>query len=805
VSALFCIHGHFYQPAREHPWLEVVEVEDSAAPAHDWNARIAAECYAPNAAARILDAQGRIDHIINNYSTISFNIGPTLARWLDAHAPDVYGQILRADRESLAARGFGNAIAQPYNHVIMPLAGRQDKMTQVRWGIADFARRFGRPPEGMWLPETAVDRETLAVLAECGITFTILSPHQAARVRALPSGEWVDVQAEVLDTTRAYLCRPAPGLQIALFFYERGVAREIAFGPLLQSGEDLADRLQSVTANGEWAEGRLVHVATDGETYGHHHRFGEMALAYAIRVLEQRDGAEFTNYAAFLADFPPTHEVEVHDRTAWSCAHGIERWRSDCGCRTRPDWHQRWRAPLREALDWLKREVDALFEDVGEQIFHDPWAARDAYIGVVLDRGDAATVQRFLAVQALRPGDPKDRLTALRLLEMQRHAMLMFTSDGWFFDEISRIETVQILRHAARVIQLAGRFDRALESAFLEQLRPVESNLPEYPDGIAVYDRLVRPAIVDARRVAAHYAITSLFREYPDDATLHAYRVRRQVHRHLTRGSHVLLAGQVEVTATTTGEVDVLWYAVLHVGGTEVHCSVGTEWDDDTYAKATKALLGVFEGGRVTETIRKMDEVFGRTFYTLRDLFTDERRDVLARLSEETLQHLEASYRRLYSDSRGLMQAVRDAEVPVPREFVLAAEFILMTDLRRALASAGPLGSTAWDVVAEARAWGIALPVDTIESLVRARLERHLRDADGLFVLENLAEALRALDFARDAGIRLNLWEAQNLFQVRLAPRLADAPDDVRAALEEVADRLYFSLGPLRNQAAQSS
>lgn len=799
MSALFCIHGHFYQPAREHPWLEAIEVDDSAAPAHDWNARITTECYAPNAAARILNARGRIDRIVNNYATISFNVGPTLMRWLERHEPELYAQILRADRDSLAARGFGNAIAQPYNHMILPLATRQDKMTQVRWGIADFRHRFGRPPDGMWLPETAVDRETLATLAECGIAFTILSPHQAARVRALPSGEWVDVQPEVLDVGRAYLCQPGPGLRIALFFYERGAAREIAFGPLLNSGEQLANRLLGLATEGAWAEGRLVHVATDGETYGHHHQFGEMALAYAIEVIEGRAGGQCTNYAAFLTDFPPTHEVEIHDRTSWSCPHGVERWRADCGCRTRPDWHQRWRAPLRAALDWLKGDVDALFEDAGERVFHDPWAARDAYINVVLDRRDAS-VRRFLATQALRPAEPDHRRDALRLLEMQRHAMLMLTSDGWFFDELSRIETVQLLRHAARVMQIAGQFDRALEAPFVELLSAAESNLPVYADGGAVYDRLARPAVVDLRRVAAHYAITSLFRDYPDDADLQAYRVTRRQARRLARGPHTLVAGQVEITATTTAETQVASYAVLHVGGTDVHCCVGEGWDEQTHAAVVERLAAVFEAGTVTEVIRQMDEIFGRQFYMLRDLFTDERRQVLARLSEDTMQHLESSYRRLYHESRALMEAVRDAEVPVPREFTAAAEFILATDVRRALESHGALSSTAWDAVADARAWGLALPAEVFEPLLRSRIERHLRVAEGLFVLENLAEVHRVLDFARDAGITVNLWQAQNLFQVLLVPRLAAAPDDVRTALEQMAERLHFSLESLRSR-----
>lgn len=801
MSALFCVHGHFYQPVREHPWLEVVEIEDSAAPAHDWNERVTAECYAPNAAARILDGRGRIVKIVNNYEAISFNFGPTLARWLQRHAPDTHAQIVRADRASAAAHGYGNAIAQAYNHVIMPLASRRDKITQVRWGIADFARRFGRAPDGLWLPETAVDLETLAVLAECGIKFTILAPHQAARVRVASGGEWVEVTPQVLDTTRPYLCRPGPGLQIALFFYEGAVAQEIAFGRLLESGEALANRLLGLGADSSWSGNRLIHVATDGETYGHHHRFGEMALAYAIQVLEGRAGGEMTNYATFLADHPPTHEVQIHERTSWSCAHGVERWRSNCGCRTRADWHQRWRKPLREALDWLKVQVDALFEETGRRVFHDPWAARDAYIDVVLDRGDLA-LTRFLGAQALHPGQPEDRRTALRLLEMQRHAMLMFTSDGWFFDELSRIETVQVLRHAARVIQLAQAAGMDLERPFLDRLRAAESNLTVYRDGAAVYDRLVRPAIVDARRVAAHFAIMSLFGDAAGNGDVYSYHVTRRQARRLARGPHTLLAGRAEVVSTVTTETDTLSYAVLHFGGTDAHCCVAAGWDEQTHAAAIDDLARVFETGSVTEVIRHMDTRFGRQFFTVRDLFTEQRRQVLARLSEETVAHLESSYRRLYHESRGLMETLRDADVPVPREFLVAAEFIVMTDLRRALAAPGALGATAWDLVAEARSWGIALPVDDLEPLVRARIERHLRDADGLFIVENLHEVLRALDFAHDAGIRPNLWQAQNLFAVRLASRFADAPGEIGRALEAVADRLHFNLESLRAAAS---
>ncbi|MDR7417613.1 MAG: DUF3536 domain-containing protein [Armatimonadota bacterium] len=795
MNGLFCIHGHFYQPAREHPWLEVVEVDDSAAPAHDWNERVTAECYAPNAAARILDDRGRIVHIANNYEHMSFNIGPTLGAWLERHAPETHALIVRADRASVAAHGYGNAIAQAYNHVIMPLASRRDKATQVRWGIADFRRRFGRLPEGMWLPETAVDLETLAVLAECGIRFSILAPHQAARVRVAPDGAWVDVSPQVLDTTRPYLCRPASGLAIALFFYEGTVAQEIAFNRLLESGDALASRLLGVAADSSWSGDRLVHAATDGETYGHHHRFGEMALAYAIKTLEDR-GAELTNYATFLADHPPTHEVEIHERTSWSCAHGIERWRADCGCRTRGDWHQRWRRPLRETLDWLKAEVDALFDDVGAAVFHDPWAARDAYVDVVLDRNDI-TIARFLATHAQRPDAAGTRRAALRLLEMQRHAMLMFASDGWFFNEISGVETVQVLRHAARAMQLAATMGRDLETAFVSRLRAAESNLPAYGDGAAVYDRLVRPAVIDHRRVAAHVAILSLFQEVPEAEAVYAYRVVRWETRRFARGPHTLLSGRAEVTAEATGETSTLSYAALHFGTTDVHCCVADGWDDRAHTEAVETLAGMLETGTVTEVIRTMDDLFGREFYTLRDLFTEQRRAVLAKLSEETLTYLESSYRRIYHDSRSLMATLRDADVPVPREFLVAAEFVLMTDLRRALVAPGTLSSAAWDLLAEARTWQIALPVAELEPLVRARIERHLRDADGLFLLDHLREAERVLDFADDAGVTPNLWQAQNLFAIRLAPPQAGATPEVREALARVAERLHFSVEAL--------
>jgi alpha-amylase/alpha-mannosidase (GH57 family) len=451
MERYICVHGHFYQPPRQNPWLEAIELQDSAHPYHDWNERITAECYAPNTAARILDSTDRIVQIVNNYARMSFNFGPTLLAWLEQQAPEVYAAIVSADRESQARfAGHGSALAQAYNHMILPLANRRDKYTQILWGLHDFVHRFGRQPEGMWLPETAVDLETLDLMAELEIRFTILSPTQARRVRALGGGAWRDVGGGHIDSTMPYLQRLPSGRQITLFFYHAAISRDIAFQRLLSNGQHFADRLVGAFST-QHSRPQLVHIATDGETYGHHHRFGEMALAYALDYIETHNLARLTNYGAYLEQHPPTHEVEIIPNTAWSCAHGVERWRSNCGCRTGGprDWQQTWRTPLREALDWLRDTLAPVYEQRGSRVLHDPWTARDDYITVILDRSPH-NVERFLHQHARRALTADETTVVFKLLEMQHQALLMYTSCGWFFDELSGLEPRQVLLHAAR-------------------------------------------------------------------------------------------------------------------------------------------------------------------------------------------------------------------------------------------------------------------------------------------------------------------------------------------------------------------
>ena len=465
------IHGHFYQPPREDPWLNQVAAEPSAAPYHDWNERIERESYRAVVAARVYAPDGRIAHIVNTLASISFNFGATLLEWLERETPGTYAAVLEADRASRARHaGHGNAIAMPYHHVIMPLASRRDKITEVRWGIADFRRRFGRGPEGMWLPETAVDPETLDVLAAEGIAFTILAPHQVE-------------QAPADGSAGRY--RTSGGRSIALFVYDGAISHDVAFGSLLKDASAWAERLLAPGKRGH--ERRLVAVATDGETYGHHHKFGEVALAWVLRELERRRDARVENFAAFLARHRPEQEVKLVAPTSWSCVHGVERWRADCGCRMAPErsTQQRWRAPLREALDWLAGELHARFEQEGGALFADPWAARDAY-------------------GTDRTADGRAR----ELLEMERNALRMFTSCGWFFDDIAGIETIQILRYAARAIELAGADAPRLEAGVLERLARAQSNERAEGTGRDVYLNHVkrRVPVESAARTDAHAA-----------------------------------------------------------------------------------------------------------------------------------------------------------------------------------------------------------------------------------------------------------------------------------------------------------
>ncbi|MGE5138655.1 MAG: DUF3536 domain-containing protein, partial [Rudaea sp.] len=617
VEKYICIHGHFYQPPRENPWLETIELQESAYPYHDWNERINAECYAPNSAARIFDPGGDIRAILNNYSRISFNFGPTLLAWLQEHAADTYAGVQQADQESQKwFSGHGSAIAQCYNHMIMPLANSRDKRTQVIWGLHDFQHRFERTPEGMWLPETAVDLETLDILAEFGVKYTILSPYQAGSFRSIETGGdgkkgdagtgWQDAVGGKIDPTRPYLQRLPSGRSIVIFFYDGPISQSIAFGGTLDTGENLANRLAGAFNDARtWPQ--IVHIATDGETYGHHHKFGDMSLAYALGFVEDKKIAQLTCYGEYLEKFPPQAEVRVLENTAWSCVHGVGRWKENCGCNSggHPDWNQEWRAPLRAALDWLRDELAPRYEAEARKTLKDPWAARDDYIDVILDRR-RENRDAFFARHAVHPLSDDEAVTTLKLLELQRHAMLMYTSCGWYFDELSGLETVQVIQYAARALQLAGDLfgEQNLEPEFLNRLAQAHSNLPENGDGRMVFEKFVRPAEVDLPRIASHYAVSSLFEAYPDQLRIYDFTVEQHDFQRLESGTTRLVVSHSQFTSEITKESADLAFAVLHLGDQNLSGGVREFEGDERYQEMVHDLTDGFNRADISEVFR---------------------------------------------------------------------------------------------------------------------------------------------------------------------------------------------------------
>jgi alpha-amylase/alpha-mannosidase (GH57 family) len=767
-----CIHGHFYQPPRENPWIEAIELQESAHPYHDWNERINAECYAPNATARILDEEKRIVSIVNNYSKISFNFGPTLLSWMEAKDPAVYGAILEADAESAQTfSGHGSALAQPYNHMIMPLANERDKYTQAFWGMRDFEHRYGRRPEGMWLPEAAVDLATLEVLAELGIKFTILAPHQARRIKKVGGRNWKDLGNGSIDPTMVYRLRLPSGKAINVFFYDGPISRAVAFEGVLDNGQQFAERLLGAFSEDTRPWPELVHIATDGETYGHHHRYGEMALAYALNYIESKGLAELINYGLYQERHPPTHWVEILENSSWSCVHGVERWRSNCGCNTggHPGWNQEWRTPLRAALDWLRDTLAPLFEEKAKGLLKDPWAARNDYIDVVLDRS-GASLGAFLTKHAVRQLEASEKTTLWKLMELQRHCMLMYTSCGWFFDELSGIETVQVIQYTGRAAQLAeDLFGNSLQSPFIEKLSQAKSNVPEHGDGGRIYQRLVQPVFVDLRKVGAHYAIRSLFEPYETDTHIYCYKVERQAIINLAQGDkqeQKLAAGLARFTSEITQESAVLGFAAIDRGDYNAVGGVLKATSAEAYEAVSGTLREPFSRGDLDEASRLLQQNLEGQAYTLKVIFRDEQQRILNRIIESEWGEAETAFSNLYPHLMSMMRIlVRiGVSVMIPRAVSAAAEFVLNTRLRRALGSEPLDFNGIQNLMGDAEGAKAALDVPTLEYTLRMKLERM---AEGFRDDPANVELLKGLDaavgVARSLPLEVNLWKIQNI------------------------------------------
>lgn len=768
MNRYICIHGHFYQPPRENPWLEDIELQDAAYPYHDWNKRITAECYEPNTASRILDNYGWIKKIVNNYVKISFNFGPTLLSWMETNEPDVYQKIIEADQESQQNfSGHGSALAQAYNHIIMPLANRRDKYTQIIWGIKDFVRHFGRLPEGMWLPETAVDLETLSIMAEQGILFIILAPSQARRVRKISAGNWQEVGPKGIDTFlpyRVYL--PNSERTINAFFYNSEVSCAVAFEKLLDDGERFAKRLLGGFRE-ECSAPQLVSIATDGETYGHHHRHGDMALAYALDYIESNKLAQITNYGEYLEQHPPTYEVEVKEGTSWSCVHGVERWRSNCGCNSElhPGWSQAWRAPLRNALNWLRNKLVPHYEERAGQYLKDPWAARDDYLAVIYDRSPG-NLHHFLEKHANHELNLEEQITVLKLLEMQRYTMFMFTSCGWFFDEISGIETVQVLQYAGRVIQLAKElFNNELEYHFLEILAQAKSNIAEYKDGARIYEKFVKPAMVNLLKVGAHYAICSLFEAYDEQSSIYCYIVQREDIQNRLAGETKLTVGRAHVNSEITHESINFIYSGFNLSNQIVNAGVRIYQNEESYREIMHEVTSAFDRADFYEVIRLLDKHFEGEIYSLKQLFRDKQRVVLNQILETTLAEIAADYQQIYEHHAPLMRFLRDLNIPQPKVLYTAAEFVLNTSLCQAFAQETLDLEHIEALLNEVEALKVPLDSAGLAYVLKQTLEEmggqlYSQPADSYLVahLDAVVGLVRSLPFEVD------LWKVQNIY-----------------------------------------
>ncbi len=764
ANKYICIHGHFYQPPRENAWLEVIELQDSAHPYHDWNERITAECYEPNATSRILDENNVIKNIINNYSRISFNFGPTLLSWMEEYALETYEAILEADKQSMANfGGHGSAVAQVYNHIIMPLASKRDKETQILWGIRDFESRFKRKPEGMWLAETAVDIETLELLADHNIKFTILAPRQAKAVRKIGAEEWKEVNDRSVNTRKVYQCNLSGGKSIALFFYDGDISQGIAFNGLLNDGKRFAERLLN-SIDHQDKTSQLVHVATDGETYGHHHKHGEMALAFCLDYIEKNDDVNLTNYAQFLSLHPPIEEAKIIEDSSWSCVHGVERWRSNCGCNSgKPGWHQQWRGPLRDALDWLRESVSVIFDREAAKVVKNPWNARNEYINVVLKRNDD-NVKRFLKDHALAHAHPNQ---ILRIMEMQRHAMLMYTSCGWFFDEISGIETIQVMQYACRVIQLANQIcEEDLEQEFIKRLSTAPSNVPAYETGDEVYKKLVLPSRTNLQRVGIHYAVSSIFEDEPESLNIFNYTTSNEAFVKKEAGEQKLVLGITKVKSIVTRSEKKFAFAVIYLGKHNIICNISLNMQPDEFASMQFRMVKAFEEGRLGEMIGLIQMYFGPDKYTIWHLFQDEKRKILDMISLESMAELESSLRRCYNRDYPLINALSNNNIPIPTAYKTTFEYILNADLVRIFQSDRINIKEMERISAEMDRW--SLKIEDPEKLSRMagesiykELKRISSERENVRRIQRLNRMFPILD---KFNLEPNLHKSQNLY-----------------------------------------
>lgn len=777
------IHGHFYQPPRENPWLEAIELQDSALPFHDWNERINKECYNPNSISKIVDNRNRILDVVNNYEHMSFNFGPTLLSWMEHFAPLTYERIIKADIESVSEHsGHGNAMAQVYNHIIMPLANENDKQTQIKWGIRDFEYRFGRKPEGMWLAETAVDDETLKFLEENGIKFTVLSPYQALKFRQEGDKDWQDVSWGNIDPARSYryYIKSAPGKFIDLFFYDGAISRSVAFDELLKDGNKFIKRLkEGISDCRDYPQ--LINIATDGESYGHHTKFGDMALSYVLKIRAKDEGFKITNYAEYLDKYRSNCEVDIKQASSWSCFHGVGRWKEDCGCSTggHPGWNQKWRKPLRNALDYLRDELIVVFENEGQKYFDNVWNVRNKYINVILDRNEM-NVKKFQQENFKPDLTDDDKVHAMELLEIQRQAMLMYTSCGWFFSEISGIETVQIMKYAARAMQLAARFtSKNLEEKFLEILSQAKSNIPEFGTGKDIFERFVKPSIITVKQIATLWALSSLYQDFEDEENVYCYTITRKAYKKVQKNSSTFIVGHIEIQSKITLQKSNVMFALMQYAGGDFHCTIKEYSDDAEFNRIKNDLIKIYTMNTLTEIIRALDEYFGKEYFTLKDIFIEERRKILQILLKGKLEKFSQTYQEMYDEGKGSIYHLQGLGLSIPDEFKISAEYALSHKFNDIVVHSGgfvedDLIQQATDINFEAKKIDIKLDKSPSNLVFSKKILQNINRLVHSFEIQQADVVLEIFDNIRKLELNVDIAEAQNIYFTKIYHRIGD-------------------------------
>lgn len=777
------IHGHFYQPPRENPWLEAIELQDSALPFHDWNERINKECYNPNSISKIVDNRNRILDVVNNYEHMSFNFGPTLLSWMEHFAPLTYERIIKADIESVSEHsGHGNAMAQVYNHIIMPLANENDKQTQIKWGIRDFEYRFGRKPEGMWLAETAVDDETLKFLEENGIKFTVLSPYQALKFRQEGDKDWQDVSWGNIDPARSYryYIKSAPGKFIDLFFYDGAISRSVAFDELLKDGNKFIKRLkEGISDCRDYPQ--LINIATDGESYGHHTKFGDMALSYVLKIRAKDEGFKITNYAEYLDKYRSNCEVDIKQASSWSCFHGVGRWKEDCGCSTggHPGWNQKWRKPLRDALDYLRDELIVVFENEGQKYFDNVWNVRNKYINVILDRNEM-NVKKFQQENFKPDLTDDDKVHAMELLEIQRQAMLMYTSCGWFFSEISGIETVQIMKYAARAMQLAARFtSKNLEEKFLEILSQAKSNIPEFGTGKNIFERFVKPSIITVKQIATLWALSSLYQDFEDEENVYCYTITRKAYKKVQKNSSTFIVGHIEIQSKITLQKSNVMFALMQYAGGDFHCTIKEYSDDAEFNRIKNDLIKIYTMNTLTEIIRALDEYFGKEYFTLKDIFIEERRKILQILLKGKLEKFSQTYQEMYDEGKGSIYHLQGLGLSIPDEFKISAEYALSHKFNDIVVHSGgfvedDLIQQATDINFEAKKIDIKLDKSPSNLVFSKKILQNINRLVHSFEIQQADVVLEIFDNVRKLELNVDIAEAQNIYFTKIYHRIGD-------------------------------